>query len=165
MPVRVDGTESVADVLGAAASGCCGFAGLGGDGRGSMFRPFLGRGGVGGGRGSSEETSSSSSATFSLQLPFSEDDAALMDGLGNTCQLKTGSSAGGGRVVDIHGGDGVGGKNVALLAGQGQQKRIFVDGLPAEAVRVRVLELNEELTHLDRHRRSLEGQLTQERAR
>lgn len=117
-------------------------------------------GGAAAGDGLSEETSSSSSATLSLQLPFSEDEAAVLSGLGHTFHLaRAGSGVTGG------GGGGLSGNgnNAALLAGQGQRS-VFFDRLPAEAVRVRMLDLNEELTHLDRCRRTLEVKLRQERA-
>lgn len=115
----------------------------------------------------SEESSSSTSATLSLQLPFSEDEAAWMDGLGHTFPIGTVGSAGG------SGGSGVVGvrcvgensNSAPFATGHGQQSGILLERLTAETMKVRMLELNEELTHLDQCRRSLEGQLTQERAR
>lgn len=115
----------------------------------------------------SEESSSSTSATLSLQLPFSEDEAAWMGGLEHTFPLGTVGSAvvgGGSGVVDVYGG-GEDSSNAPSLTGLGQQSGVLLEGLPAEAMRVRMLELNKELTHLDQCRRSLERQLTQERAR
>lgn len=102
----------------------------------------------------SEETASSSSATLSLQLPFSEDDTALLNGLGQTFQI---ASADGIGIVDS--GGGIGG---AEFTGP---RTGLLEGLPHEAIRVRMLELKEELTHLDRCRTALEEDLRQERAR
>ncbi|CAB1098646.1 unnamed protein product [Ectocarpus sp. CCAP 1310/34] len=128
---------------------------------------FLGGGGPGGGAGGasaigggifSEDTASSSSATLSLQLPFSEDEAALLNVLGQTFHPPADGGGGGGNGA-------LGG--LAVL----QQRRSLLEGLGLElpggeaAVRARVLGLQEELVHLERRRGSLEGDLRQERAR
>ncbi|CAM9809954.1 unnamed protein product [Ectocarpus sp. 4 AP-2014] len=125
---------------------------------------FLGGGGPGGAAGAagggifSEDTASSSSATLSLQLPFSEDEAALLNVLGQTFHPPANGGGGGG-------GGALGG--LAAL----QRRRSLLEGLGLElpggeaAVRARVLGLQEELVHLERRRGSLEGDLRQERAR
>ncbi|CAM9725287.1 unnamed protein product [Ectocarpus sp. 8 AP-2014] len=124
---------------------------------------FLGGGGPGSGGGGggggifSEDTASSSSATLSLQLPFSEDEAALFNALGQTFHPPADGGGGGGGALG----------GLAAL----QQRRSLLQGLGLElpggeaAVRARVLGLQEELVHLERRRGSLEGDLRQERAR
>lgn len=101
----------------------------------------------------SEDTVSSSSATLSLQLPFSDDETGILNGLGQTFHLaaRPGDRDSDGFVNAL-----------GLATGQG---RGLLEGLQAEAVRARMVELNEELTHLDQSRRALEGKLREERAR
>lgn len=117
--------------------------------------------------GHEDDTSSSTSATLSLQLPFSEDEAALLSDLGQNFQLGTVAGGAAAGVVGSGGGGGVGDRGAAnaLLVAGGESNRVIFEGLSAEAVRVRIVDLNEELTHLDRCRRSLEAELRQERAR
>eukprot|EP00903_Cladosiphon_okamuranus_P007656 g7424.t1 len=156
-----------ADVLGVPASSDAD--------RGSRFKNnasslrFLGGGDGGrrgGGGGFSEDTASSSSATLSLQLPFSEDEAALLNVLGQTFNLPAGGSGGGGLTAAAPGGGGGGGGLAGLAALQ--QRRALLEGLGlsgGEAMWARTLDLKEELAHLERRREALEGELTRERAR
>lgn len=117
----------------------------------ASLRFLNGGGGSGGGIGFSEDTASSSSPALSLQLPFSEDEAALLNGLDQTFRL-----AGDAGVVGMAG---------SALGLAGMRTGGLLDELPADAARVRVLELREELAHLDRRRTALEAELRQERAR
>eukprot|EP00904_Undaria_pinnatifida_P004070 jgi/Undpi1/13664/HiC_scaffold_9.g03318.m1 len=138
--------------------------------RNASLRFVGGLGGVngsGGGRDRgmfSEDTGSSSSATLSLQLPFSEDEAALMSVLGQKFHLAAHRGGGGG------GGMGAGGGVVGMRAtdalglAAGQTVGLL-EGLPGEAVKARVLQLEEEMAHLERCRGGLEGELRSEKTR
>lgn len=124
----------------------------------------------------SEETGSSSSATLSLQLPFSEDEAALMSVLGQKFRLAANGGGGGGGLGAGTGGGGGGGGMGARAGVVGMhatdalgftagQRVGLLEGLPGEAVKARVLQLDEEMAHLERSRDKLEGQLRSERGR
>lgn len=110
----------------------------------------------GGGRGHEaefhEETASSSSATLSLQLPFSDDEFALLGGGVNQTFLP---GAEGGELGGL--GDASG------LSVRG--RCAAVEGLTASMMKTRMLAMNEELGRLERQRASLESELLQERAR
>lgn len=120
---------------------------------------IVGRGG--GSRGGfPEDTASSSSAALSLQLPFSDDEAALLSGI---------VGGGSGRVfhlgANVGAGGAGGGAGEVNSLGLAVPRTGWLEGLPVGATRTRMLELNQELTHLDRCRGALEGDLRQERAR
>lgn len=113
------------------------------------------------GRGSSleEETSPSTSATLSFRLPFSEDEASMagLDPARGAGTVVTRAGGGASAVLDA---DLV---TSTLASGRGA---VFLSGLQtAEALRARIFELTEELSHMDRRRGSLEGELELERKR
>ena len=100
-----------------------------------------------------EETASSSSATLSLQLPFSDDESALLGDFNQAFFLGAENGGGGsGAANDILG--------LTLQGGGGT-----LETLPGRVVKTRILELYEKLAHLERLRAALESQLLQERAR
>lgn len=98
-----------------------------------------------------EETASSSSATLSLQLPFSDDEFALLGGVDQAF------------LPGAEGGELGGLGDASGLSVRG--RCAAVDGLTVNMMKTRMLAMNEDLERLERQRASLESELLQERTR